>query len=352
MRQCSTCGHRDIGTYCSKCGEPIKPAEKQHFQETVRELFSLNVIRTWFLLLIRPTRFFDEFLDGNYHHKVRPVTFFLATYAAYLSLGQLCSSPTDAIIYYDVLATLDEKDQIEFGELMFPERFVQLSIDSARFSAALDTTLPLGDRITALIVASAQLEAEQQQAMMTPDPYAGSGYWELRYPGSSEMSAKVMREVGSILAQDVADYLAAHQHTGLAYRFTSGIRDLESESRWLDILVSIILPLMFFLQVGFMHRALKGNRTRSETTSILMYLSGYVLLIYGVMEVVVWNAFQDARAVTIAGGILALPLLAQFDLTLWHTHGASFWRQLYAFGVPAVVSSMIAIVLTLFILFL
>lgn len=79
---CGNCGFADTGTYCSRCGEPLHGTRESVLKILWGELVEapvhngLALIKTTWLMLARPRRFFDGVLRRQ--HGMTHVPFFLA----------------------------------------------------------------------------------------------------------------------------------------------------------------------------------------------------------------------------------------------------------------------------------
>lgn len=351
MRQCHNCGHSDIGSYCSKCGAQLKHLNENIFLETFKEIFSFDIIRTWIFILTNSVTFFKEYLEGNFKNKSKPISFFLITYSFYIALGQLFSSPINAITYYDVLIELNDSDNIVFQNKFFPEYKVESIVDSSRINEILDTNRNVVERIFDLITYGAELEMQKNAYYNKTYERDNSYYWENRYIGDSDYSERVKSKVGSILAEDVSQYLYNNGDIDLSYKFNSIIKSVTKWNNFSEIILKLLTPLFFFAQIGFVHWALTRNeRSKRETTKILMYYFGYYVVIGAIVEVITWNLAQSEIIVTVVKSIVALLMLTQAYGILKFTHNATLLRQLFAFGMPILVIDIIHILIIAFVL--
>lgn len=105
---CGNCGFEDTGYYCSRCGEPLHGTRDTVLQIVwsdlvegpIHNLFAL--IKTTWLILIRPRRFFDGVLRRQ--HGMTHVPFFLAP--AWRRVSHKPHGVPNAVKYFVLIYTL------------------------------------------------------------------------------------------------------------------------------------------------------------------------------------------------------------------------------------------------------
>ncbi len=83
-QKCINCGENASGSYCSYCGQPVKPSRltwKSFWTDFVDRIYSIDskFLRTLIELTIKPGMVALKFIRGNRVLYVQPISYFLIT---------------------------------------------------------------------------------------------------------------------------------------------------------------------------------------------------------------------------------------------------------------------------------
>jgi hypothetical protein len=121
--RCGNCGFADTGTYCSRCGEPLHGTRETVLQILWGELVEnpahngLALVKTTWLMIARPHRFFDGVLRRQ--HGMTHVPFFLAR--VWRRVSPKPHGVPNAVKYFVLIYTLSVLAAWAVGVNVIPE---------------------------------------------------------------------------------------------------------------------------------------------------------------------------------------------------------------------------------------